>query len=100
MDHSWGPRHSRLSVLTSVEKVRGELTDVTQLEALMPQLHVVLHLLWIEGPPLLAANSASIYLKGHTGVGVTNQPEIRAALAEVRSQRQAQKGFGQTPHAA
>ena len=58
--------------------------DVAQVQALMPELHVTLQVLWIERPPLGAANTAAVRLCDCPNCSVAGQPHVGAAQGDPR----------------
>ena len=53
-----------------------------EVEALVTELHGLLQLLWIERPPLAAANTSSTHQSRGTACAVAHQPLLSAAEAD------------------
>jgi len=56
--------------------------NVTEVEPLVAEIHGVLETLWIERPPLGAANTPTFHQRGWTACAVTSQPAVGAAQTD------------------
>jgi len=74
------------------ERCRQQPGDAPEGAALMTQLNRVLHLLWIERPPLGAAPAASIHQGSNTTGAVPSQPLVGGSQADPGLSRQISQG--------
>jgi hypothetical protein len=68
--------------------------DAPEGAALMAQGNGALQMLWIERPPLAAANTATIHQGGGTTAAVTAQPLVGRAQADTRLGGEMSQGLG------